>query len=111
MNQEDFNVIVESAILRTKSVLMRKRVEYNAEVNVFHNFNDGVNISLHNTNVALAWEFLTKHLQSVRDMVQAVENRDSLEKITPQLLDEKFGDVINYFLLIEGMIREKINQK
>jgi hypothetical protein len=109
MNQPDFNTHLEAAIERTKKVLLKKRVEYNGETEVFHNFNDAAaGISLHNTNVAVAWEYLSKHLQSVRDMVVLVESRDDLKKLTPELLDEKFGDVINYFLLIEGMIREKI---
>lgn len=111
MNRVDFNNHVEDVFDRSRNVMVKKGAEYSGDAEVFHNFNNSVGISIHKTNVAVAWEYLTKHLQSVKDMITAIELDGSLGKINQSMLDEKFGDIINYFLLIEGMIKEKVTLK
>jgi hypothetical protein len=111
MNRTDFNKHVEEVFDRSRNVMVKKGAEYSGDVEVFHNFNDSVGISIHKTNVAVAWEYLTKHLQSVKDMVTAIEVDGSLGKLNQNMLDEKFGDIINYFLLIEGMVKERLQNK
>ncbi len=111
MNRIDFNAHVEQVFDRSRNVMVKKGAEYSGDAEVFHNFNNSVGISLHKSNVAVAWEYLTKHLQSVKDMILAIETNGDLGKINQNMLDEKFGDVVNYFLLIEGMVKEKIQNK
>lgn len=108
-SQEGFKQHMERCFERSRSVLTKKRKEYNGEVNVFHNFDDGVGLSTSNTNVGVAWGYLTKHLQSLKDIVRAVEE-ERTDHLTSEFLDEKFGDVQNYILLIEGMVRQKITK-
>jgi hypothetical protein len=108
MDRKVFNSHVEEVFDRSRKVMVKKGAEYSGDAEVFHNFNNSIGISLHNTNVGVAWEYLTKHLQSVKDMIEAIEKNGDLGKLNQYLLDEKFGDVINYFLLIEAMIKEKI---
>ena len=113
MQRTKFNEHVQVVFDRSVRVLVKKNDEYANADEVFHNFNNAVGISLHNSNVAVAWEFVVKHLQSVKDLVTEIEEDNELNALTiPQAyLDEKFGDVINYFILIEGMIKEKIAER
>jgi hypothetical protein len=108
MNRKVFNKHVEACFDRSRNVMIKKGAEYSGDAEVFHNFNNSVGISLHKTNTAVAWEFLVKHLQSVKDMIASIEKDGSLGKIDQFMLDEKFGDIHNYLLLIEGMIKKKL---
>lgn len=110
MNRKDFNAHVEQCFERSRNVMVKKGAEYSGDEEVFHNFNNSVGISLHSTNVAVCWEFLVKHLQSVKDMVTSFEAGYGLGKIDQHLLDEKFGDIHNYLLLMEGMIKEHLTK-
>lgn len=111
MNREKFNLHVEEVIDRTKKILLKKGEEYAKTEDVFHNFNKATGISLQNTNVAVGWEFCVKHLQSIKDIITDIEETGNIEKLNFNLIDEKFGDAINYFILLEGMIKEKIKNK
>ncbi len=108
MNRKDFNEHVEKCFDRSRNVMVKKGAEYSGDEEVFHNFNNSIGISLHKTNVGVAWEYLTKHMQSVKDIVISIEKDGTLGKVNQELLDEKFGDIMNYYLLIEGMIKEKL---
>jgi hypothetical protein len=110
MNRTEFNKVVEAVFDRTRIVLVKKGDEYSSVTDVFHNFNNSTGISLHDTNTAVAWEFLVKHLQSIKDIITKIETTALLpEKIySEHLIDEKFGDAINYLILIEGMLKEKL---
>lgn len=110
MNRSEFNGLVEEAIERTRNVLIRKGAEYAGDVNVFHNFDAGTGISLHNTNVAVAWEYACKHLQSIKDLIKYVEDNGTTNA-NVALVNEKFGDAINYLLLMEGMFKKMIAEQ
>lgn len=110
MKRTIFNAHVERVFDRSKNVIVKKNQEYANEENVFHNFDNSIGISLHDTNVAVAWEFMTKHIQSIKDIVTSVEEDKIKPSITPELLNEKFGDAINYLIFIEAMILNKITK-
>lgn len=111
MTRENFNKHVEAVFKRTEQVLVKKGSEYANDKEVFHNFNNSTGISLHNENTSVAWEFMTKHLQSIKDILSEVENTCLTPRFTKEMIDEKFGDTINYLILIEGMLREKLENK
>lgn len=110
MNRKDFEAHFKEVFDRTEKILIKKSDEYATSENVFHNFDEGTKISLHKTNVAVGWEYNCKHLQSIKDIIQEIED-NNLERITPELINEKMGDAIIYFILIEGMIKQKIGWK
>jgi hypothetical protein len=107
MNRQEFNEHVKQVFDRTEKVLVKKGAEYSTNENVFHNFDAGTGISLHKTNTAVAWEYCSKHLQSIKDIIQEIED-GNLSRLKAEIIDEKFGDAINYFILIEGMLKQKI---
>lgn len=105
MNRKRLNHIIEYRMSKTKEVFATKNDEYANETEVFNNFKQAVGISFNNTPEKVAWEFLTKHLQSVKDILNDIEG-GKIPSIS--VLDEKMNDAHNYLYLIEGMIQEKI---
>jgi len=79
--------------------VLKKNEEYATDSDVFRNFRTG--ISLQDKPQAVAWEYMTKHLQWIKDAI----NTD--HKPTHAELDEKFIDAINYLLIIRAMYQDR----
>ncbi len=100
MNRKEFNALVDKRKELIESVLQKKGAEYANEANVFHNFEEGAKLSFHNSREMVAWEYMIKHLQSIKDMIS--NNTPYSEHV----IREKFGDAINYMILMEAMMLE-----
>jgi len=109
MNREAFNNLVERRISLTKVTLVKKGQEYSSETDVFHNFKSATGLSFHNTPEKVGWEFMVKHLQSIKDIMDIVDNEGRLPSV--EMIEEKFGDAINYLILIEGILKSKLTDK
>jgi predicted RNA-binding protein with EMAP domain len=107
MNRKDFSNYVDFVKERTSNVLQAKGDEYSYNSGAFENFEEGVSIGLSNTPEGVAWGYVTKHIQSVRALIREVDSGKE-DHLTDKLIDEKFGDVINYMILIEAMLKERI---
>lgn len=99
MNRAEFNVIVENRIQKIKNVLAAKAGEYATDGTVFYNFERASEINRKQPRQAL-WDMATKHLVSVMDMVESGEEYES------EYIDEKIGDMINYLILLEGLLKD-----
>lgn len=110
MKKEDFNILLIEKIRAIEDVLASKRGEYAPGEDVFANFKKAVGISFHDCPEQVAWEYMTKHLQSIKDMIKHVSIDGYNGYPTKEILREKVGDAINYLLLIELMIVERIRQ-
>ena len=92
-------------------VCRAKQREYADGKNAFHNFEEAVGFSTHNSREACGWEFCVKHLQSVRDIINNVDETGTINGFADQaLLDEKFGDIIVYMTLLHGMLTDRIKE-
>jgi len=100
MNRKEFNQLVDKRKELIESVLQKKGAEYSGDANVFHNFEEGTKISFHSKREMVAWEYMTKHLQSIRDMIS------DDKAYSEHIIREKFGDAINYLILMEAMMIE-----
>lgn len=109
MNRERFNKIVDNRCDQIKSTLIKKGAEYSTNENVFHNFDDSVGISFCPTPEMVAWEYMTKHLQSIRDLVESTKHGYAGYP-TEAMINEKIGDAVNYLILIEGMFKQRIER-
>jgi hypothetical protein len=58
-------------------------------------------LSFHDKPEMVAWEFATKHFQSIKDIISGKV------PASQATIDEKFGDAIVYLLLMKGMLTEK----
>lgn len=99
MNNSELRRSVQEALVLVEKTLLKKNEEYASDNDVFRNFRTG--ISLQSKPQAVAWEYMTKHLQWIKDSIQ------TNHKPTHAELDEKFIDAINYLLLIRAMYQEK----
>ena len=104
MNRKDFDKIVEERINKIRESLVVKGKEYQRGDNIFHNFERGSSIT-GNSREQVMWGFALKHLISFMDILDDCEkyNYPSIE-----LLEEKIGDIINYYILMEASIKERI---
>ena len=106
MTEEEFDKIVGYRCDSIKAILTIKGKEYRRENNPLHNFERGAKIT-GQTPVRVLDGFVLKHLISYRDMLDDVEAGNIPSE---ELVDEKFGDIINYFILQEAQIKNIIKE-
>jgi hypothetical protein len=108
MKAEQFDGIVENQIKNIKNVLAAKRKEYApGDGDRLHNFR--VAAALSNTSLAgAAMGMALKHIVSVADIVKLSEvgTVPSIE-----MIEEKFGDAINYLILIKACLVEQMEER
>lgn len=109
MNRDKFNRIVDARCESIKQTLVKKGAEYSNDINVFHNFDESVGISFAKSPEMVAWEYMTKHLQSIRDLVELTQH-GYIGHPTEAMVNEKIGDAINYLILIEGMFKKRMEE-
>ena len=106
MKSERFDSIVADRCDSIKSILASKAKEY-AKGDRLHNFKVASAISNCTPERALKG-MMMKHLVSVFDII------DDLDKNivpTSELVDEKIGDLINYSILLEALLKERISHE
>ena len=109
MSGEDFDDLVRRRCDLIKAVLTTKAGEYASVDDRFHNFKNSVGLSFHTGPEKIAWEFAVKHFRSLKDIMDHVETGYNGYP-TEDMIEEKIGDAINYLILIEGMIKERIRE-
>jgi hypothetical protein len=96
--------VVQRRVQLIQDVLQNKNEEYAGDDDVFKAFTEALPLSFHDTKQAVAWEFMVKHLQSIKLIIEEKAKKSKLPD--EKLLEEKIGDAINYLILIEGMFKE-----
>jgi len=86
-----------------KEKLGTKRDEYASDVSVFSNFDAAQRIR-NRTREAIAFDYALKHLVSIIDIIDSVENKT--KSFSDELILEKFTDFANYLVLIYAMMQE-----
>ncbi len=111
MKRNDFNEIVRDRVNLIHQVLANKGKEYAGDENVFHNFEAAVGISFADCREKIAWEYMTKHLQSIKDLIEATCGNGPKQYPAEPIIEEKIGDAINYLILIEGMLKDRLKRR
>lgn len=105
MNNIDFNCILDYRINQMRETLQKKADEYSSDEDRLHNFKLAALIN-DQVPIQSAWGMATKHLVSIIDMLKEFEQKPHY--MPPrELVNEKFGDMINYLVLIEALIEER----
>ena len=104
MNHKTFDKIVDRRLSLIKEVLSNKAKEYMQEDDRLYNFKRAGKINNVSPEKAL-WGMSTKHLVSVIDLV---EGADKIKIPSPDLIEEKIGDMINYLILLEAMLKRNV---
>jgi hypothetical protein len=107
MNDNVMDEFIDSRLESIKQVLSIKAKEYARNGDRLHNFNVGAQLEnvpreriLHN--------FWLKHYISYLDILNDIDDN---KLPTESYVDEKLGDMINYLILQEASIKEKIRNQ
>lgn len=105
MTNEEFESVINARIEKIREVLITKGREYApAGTDRMHNFKVAVKKSRRmRTPVDAAAAFQLKHLISIDDMIEDFAAGMQMSKA---YRDEKFGDAINYFIIMEALMDE-----
>lgn len=101
--------VVQRRVQLIQEVLEHKNSEYADKEDVFKAFTESLPLSFHDTKQAVAWEFMVKHLQSIKMIIEAKAKSGKLPD--EKVLEEKIGDAVNYLILIEGMFKEDMEPR
>lgn len=101
----DFNTVLNKRLKKIETVLAKKGQEYATQSNRFHNFDVAARM-MNTTRESALMGMMAKHWVSVMDMIDTAEFNDEL--LNPAQIDEKIGDSINYLILLEGMLLERV---
>lgn len=103
MNAKDFNILFENRVSTCRTTLIDKASEYASDTERLHNFKVGARL-LDTTPEKALWGMMLKHLISVMDLV------NEPEKATQWLISEKISDNINYLILLEALLTERLKE-
>lgn len=106
MTHKEFEQVFERAVERSRDVLLSKLKEYTGNDDQLESFKTQAGMSLAETPMGIAYELMVKHIYSVRKIVEEYEQNGKRPSV--RLMNEKFGDAINYLILIEALFLESI---
>ncbi len=107
MTNNDFmEKILDVRIEKMLSLLESKGKEYGEELDRFSNFKEIGHI-VNKPPEEIAFILMMKHFTFIQDFCL---RRISKTKWTKGLIDEKMGDLINYLILIEGILKEGLKE-
>ena len=109
MNAKEFNKIVERRINLLRDGLINKGEEYADEDDRFHNFNRAAEMTRRTPEECLT-HFQAKHIVSIMDLVDEIANMEDGEYFVSdeEYIEEKIGDAIAYYVILEAMLKERI---
>lgn len=107
MTEGQFDEIVNHRCNKIAKTLVEKGKEYRRNNDPLHNFRVAAKVQ-NTTEEKALWGFAVKHYVSFLDILNDIE-KGLLPK--EEVVDEKIGDLINYLILCEASIKEKINNK
>ena len=102
MKFNEFERIANGLLNNAKTTLISKNKEYADTTDVFHNFDVARDILQHldvSSPAGSGMAFAVKHLVSIIDII------NNPSKFNDEIINEKFGDMINYLILIRGMLK------
>jgi len=104
MSEDKFDKLVQyrcDAIVKT---LTEKGKEYRRNNDPLHNFRIAAKVQ-NTTEEKALWGFAAKHYVSFLDILNDIEQGKLPKR---EVVNEKIGDLINYLILCEASIEEKI---
>jgi hypothetical protein len=104
MNTEKFNQVLNDRIFEIRAVLSSKAKEYATEDRL-HNFKVAARRRNQTPERALMG-MKEKHSVSIEDII---DNIDKGILPSKELLNEKIGDEINYLILLEALLLERVD--
>ena len=107
MNLIEFDRVLSARQHRMRKVLAAKSAEYSTNADKLHNFRRAADTLGECPEKALIGMAI-KHWVSILDIIDKIA--ESGEYPDENTIDEKIGDMINYLVLLEAMIKEVIRK-
>ena len=104
MEAEQFETLLIKRLDQIQNTLGHKAKEYVQEGDRLYNFKVAARVN-NTTSAKALWGMITKHLVSVMDL------KDGKLKATHAMINEKIGDMINYLILLEAILKEDLNEE
>lgn len=104
MNKQKFEKYLDERLKLIKDTLIHKRAEYATDESVFANFEKASKIT-GDAPEKIMFNYMLKHWISYLDIVKKL-NEHPNANFGSEFINEKFGDIINYFILSEIYIIE-----
>lgn len=104
MNRDFFKRVLQDTIQETEHTLGIKAMEYVRNDNIMHNFDIGSRMT-GEIREKVIHSFALKHHISISDIRNDIESGNLPSK---ELINEKFGDAINYLILEKASILHKL---
>ena len=102
MNRSEFNLLVKERFKKCAKLLDVKGDEYASDLNESRFIAFHAAARMDNETAAQAlWGMWKKHIVSIQDIIK------NDKYITRDMLDEKINDMINYPVLLEGVLTER----
>lgn len=107
MNATEFNEILANRQRQMQDTLDSKAAEYASDEDRLHNFKRAADVR-HTSPEDACVGFMTKAWVWMLDLVDSTTSTDRKKLyIAEAQIDEKFGDLINYLVLLEALFRER----
>ena len=103
MRSDQLNQIVAECIENIEETLTKKGEEYSRKGDRLHNFKRAAILG-QTTSAEALLGMKIKHDISILDMIEDLKHNRVHDKDT---LDEKFGDAINYLILLKAILIEE----
>ena len=108
MKEDKFDEVIEQSLNQAREVLIIKGKEYRRNQNAMHNFDISVQQSTTGeTREDVIWSMARKHFISIQDIRTDIREGNLPSR---DLVDEKYGDLINYLLLEKASIIDKLDK-
>jgi len=107
VKEDKFFKFVDWRVKQIVTVLASKGKEYSTEDNKLHNF-DKASIKSGKIREEVIKDFMLKHEISVDDIIDNIKEGKLPSK---SLVAEKVGDIINYYILLEASIYDRIDKE
>lgn len=107
MNNSNFESVLNFRLEQIQKVLGEKAKEYVRNNDRLYNFNVAARVE-NKAREEVIWGMALKHYVSVIGIIEDCSN-DNLPDI--ELVNEKIGDLINYLILLECSIKDKIHEQ
>lgn len=105
MDNATFSSLLKERLIKITKTLASKGEEYSDETDRLYNFKRAAMMDEGETPERALKGMWKKHLVSVFDII---DDLDYEVLPSEELLNEKIGDSINYLILLEALIKERI---
>jgi hypothetical protein len=104
MTEKQFDLLVQERVQKIQQTLVEKGKEYRRNNDPLHNFNIAARLG-NTTREKALWGFALKHYVSFMDILNDVEKGNFPKE---EVINEKLGDLINYLVLCEASLKDRL---